>query len=90
MGIAEIHGEKLEVGCWRVPDHLGQTNYAQVCISVTKIHFKIDLNTFFYKLHAMYLITYFKDLYLKLLDNSAKSTQDNLGFSCAFPAAYAL
>jgi len=45
---------------------------------------------FFYKLHAMYLITYFKDLYLKLLVNSAKSTQDNLGFSRAFPAAYAL
>ena len=37
----------------------------------------------------MYLTMYFKDLYLKLLDNSAKSTQDNLGFSRAFPAAYA-
>jgi len=41
MGIAEIPGEKIghRVG---VPDHLGQTNYAEICILVTKyqMHFE--------------------------------------------------
>ena len=38
-GIAEIRGEKLEVG---VPDHLGQTNYAKICIFVTKYISKLS------------------------------------------------
>ena len=31
MGIAEIRGEKIEVGRG-IPDHLGQTNYAEIFI----------------------------------------------------------
>jgi len=30
MGIAEIRGEKFGGG--GVPDHIGQTNYAEICI----------------------------------------------------------
>jgi len=36
MGIAEIRGENIGGGWVGVPDHLGQTNYAQICILVTK------------------------------------------------------
>jgi len=36
MGIAEIRGEKNEGGLRRVPDHLGETNYAEICILLTK------------------------------------------------------
>ena len=35
MGIAEIRGEKIGGGVG-VPDHFGQTNYAEICILVTK------------------------------------------------------
>ena len=34
MGISEIRGEKIE-GVVGVPDHLDQTNYAEICILVT-------------------------------------------------------
>ena len=37
MGIAEIQGEKIGGG---VPDHLGQTNYAEIYILVTKTAFR--------------------------------------------------
>jgi len=41
MGIAEIRGEKIGGGVG-VPDHLGETNYVEICIFVTKywIHFR--------------------------------------------------
>jgi len=32
MGTAEIRGEKKIGGGVGVPDHLGQTNYAEICI----------------------------------------------------------
>jgi len=35
MGIAEIRGGKIGGGLG-VPEHLGQTNYAEICILVTK------------------------------------------------------
>jgi len=34
MGIAEIRGEKNGGGVEGVPDCLGQTNYAEICILV--------------------------------------------------------
>jgi len=42
MGIAEIRGEKNWKWGGGVPDRLGQTNYAEICILVTKyrIHFE--------------------------------------------------
>ena len=39
---------------WGVPSHLGQTNYAEICILVTKYISK--LNKIQIRLHAMYLI----------------------------------
>ena len=63
MGIAEIRGENLEVG---VPDHLGQTNYAEICISVTK---RISNLNKIQITPSTYLITYFQYLYLNYLRN---------------------
>ena len=41
MGIAEIRGEKTGGGVG-VQDHLGQTNYAEICILVTKYISKLN------------------------------------------------
>ena len=41
MGIAEIRGEKIGGGMG-VPDHLGQTDYAKMCILVTKYISKLN------------------------------------------------
>ena len=91
MRIAEIRGEKLEVGAGGYRIILAKQITLKNVFQLQKYILKLNrIQSFFYKLHAMYLTMYFKDLYLKLLDNSAKSTQDNLGFSRAFPAAYAL
>jgi len=38
----------------------------------------------------MYLITYFKYLYVNYLTTLQTNTQNNLGFSHALPAAHAL
>jgi len=40
-----------------------------------------------YKLHAVYLITYFKYLHFNYLTTLQTNTQNNLGFSHALPAA---
>jgi len=82
MGIAEIQGEKIGGG---VPDHLGQTNYAEICLLVTKYISKLNKMQ-----NAMYLITYFKYLYFSYLTTLQAHTQNNLGFSHALPAAHAL
>jgi len=41
-----------------------------------------------YKLHAVYLITYFKYLHFNYLTTLQTNTQNNLGFSHALPAAH--
>jgi len=53
-----------------------------------KIHFETEQSTK-YKLHAMYLITYFKYLHFNYLTTLQTNTQNNLGFSHALPAAHA-
>jgi len=71
MGIAEIRGKKLEVGGW-VPDHLGETNYAEICILVTKYISKLDKiqNTITCQwCHVFNCV--FQILVFQFLDNSA-------------------
>ena len=58
-----------------------------MCFSY-KIHFEIEPNAKL--LRAMHLITYFKYLYFSYLTTLLTNTQNNLGFSCALPAAHAL
>ena len=50
------------------------------------IHFETEKN----KLHAIYLITYFKNLYFHYLTTLQTNAPNNLGFSHALPAAHAL
>ena len=53
-----------------------------------KIHFETEQNTKC-KLHAMYLITYFKYLHFNYLTTLQTNTYSNLGFSHALPAGLA-
>jgi len=69
-----------------VPDHLGQTNYSEICILVTEYISK--LNKIQITCHAFNYV--FQILAFQLIDNSATNTQNNLGFSRALPAAHAL
>jgi len=60
-----------------VPDHLGQTNYAEICISVTKYISKLNKIQITYRVRNYV----FQILVLQLLDNSAN--KHDLGFSHA-------
>ena len=75
------------------PDYLGQTNYTEICILVTKykIHVETEQSTK-YKLRANYLITVyvFQILYSNYSTTLQTNTQNNLGFSHALPAAHAV
>jgi len=94
MGIAEIRGEKIGGGVGeRVPDHLGQTNYSELCILVfknTKYISKLNRIQNTNYMPCMYLVTYFKYLYFNYLTTLQTNTQNNLGFSHALTAARAL
>jgi len=85
MGIAEIRGEKNGGGVG-VPDHLGQTNYAEICILVTKHISK--LNKIQITWHAFNYV--FQVLAFQLLDNSANKHAEQPRFSHALPAAHVL
>jgi len=87
MGIAEIRREKKLEVWWGVPDHLGQTNYTEICILVTKYISK--LNKMHITCHVFNCI--FQMLVFQLLDYSAnKHAEQRIGFSHALPAAYAV
>jgi len=78
--IAEIREEK-NGGVVRVPDHLGQINYAEICIFVTK---------YISKLNKIQITSHLKYLYFNYLTNLHTNTKNDLGFSHALPAAHAL
>ena len=81
MGIAEIRGEKNGGGVVGVPDCLGQTNYAEICILVTKYISKVSKieNTW----HVFNYV--FQILVFQLLDNSAcKHAEQPRFLSCSY------
>ena len=45
MGITEARGEKKWSPGGGVPDHLGQTNYAEICRSILVTKYKIYFGT---------------------------------------------
>ena len=45
LGITEARGEKNGVVLAGVPDHLGQTNYAEICRSILVTKYKIYFGT---------------------------------------------
>jgi len=71
MEIAEIRGEKNGGGWGSVPDRLGQTNYAEMCILVTKYTSKLKTNY----VHDMYLIMYFTEPPVPLPPNPSCATE---------------
>ena len=71
MGIAEIRGEKIGGGWGSVPDRLGQTNYTEMCILVTKYTSKLKTNY----VHDMYLIMYFTEPPVLLPPNPSYATE---------------
>jgi len=79
MGIAEIR-EKNGGGVKGVPVYLGQTNYAKICILVTK--YITNLNEIQHS--ACHVFNYvFQILVFQLLDNSAnKHAEQPRFFSC--------
>jgi len=84
MGIAEIREQiRGRVG---VLDHLGQTNYGEIGISVTKYISK--LNKIQITCHVFNYV--FQIVVFQLLDNSAKEHAEQPIFSHALPAAHAL
>ena len=84
MGIAEIRGEKIGRGLpGRVSDHLGQTNYAEIRMLVTKYISKLN-KTQKNKLHAVYLLTYLK------YPQTLCAPPPNLGYAAAHHFVYCL
>jgi len=78
-------GEKY----WRgVPDHLGQTNYAEIYILVTKYISKLKKYKIQITCHVFNYV--FQVLVFQLLDNCANKHAEQPTFSHALPAAQAV
>jgi len=90
MGIAKIRGEK-EKKNWRRGrgrDHLGQTNYAEIYILVTKYFSKLKKYKIQITCHVFNYV--FQVLVFQLVDNSANKHAEQPTFSHALPAAHPL
>ena len=77
----------IKIGGGRaVPDHLGQSNYAEMCILFTKYISK--LNKIRITCHVFNYV--FQILVFQLLDNCANKHAEQPRFFSCFPATHAL